>query len=67
MVRGQPGQIVCKTLSGKYSTQKRAGGVVQVVEQLPSKSKALNSNPSTTTTTKKKKDISKIEYGALKL
>jgi hypothetical protein len=66
MVRGQPGKIVCKTLSGKYSTQKRADGVVQVVEQLPSKSRALSLNPSTTTTKKKKKkDISKIECEAL--
>jgi aspartyl aminopeptidase len=31
------GQIVCKTLSQKYPTQKRAGGVIQIIECLPSK------------------------------
>jgi hypothetical protein len=31
----QPGQIVRETLSGKYSIQHRAGGVVQVVKHLP--------------------------------
>jgi hypothetical protein len=36
-VSSQLGQIVCKTLSGKYSTQKSAGGVVQVVELLSCK------------------------------
>jgi hypothetical protein len=38
-----------------------ADGVVQVVEQLPNKCKALSSNPS-----RAKKHISKIECGALK-
>jgi hypothetical protein len=33
----QPEQIVRKTLSWKYPTQKRAGGVAQVVERLTSK------------------------------
>jgi hypothetical protein len=28
-------KIICKTLSQKYPTQKRAGGVAQVVECLP--------------------------------
>jgi hypothetical protein len=46
-VRSQPGQIVHETLSQKYSTQKRAEGVAQVVEYLPSKSEALSSNPNT--------------------
>jgi hypothetical protein len=32
-----PRQIVLGTLCGKYSTQSRAGGVIQVVECLPSK------------------------------
>jgi hypothetical protein len=36
-----------ETLSQKYPTQKRAGGVAQVVEHLPSKCEALSSNPST--------------------
>jgi hypothetical protein len=39
-------------LTQKYPTQKRAGGVAQVVEHLLSKREALNSNPSTTTHTK---------------
>jgi hypothetical protein len=47
-VRSQSGQIVYKTLSWKYPTANRAGGVAQVVESLPSKSKALISNPITT-------------------
>jgi hypothetical protein len=34
-VRSQPGQIVLKTVSGKYSTQIRAGVVAQVAEHLP--------------------------------
>jgi hypothetical protein len=29
VVQGQPRQIVCETLSRKYPTQKRAGGVAQ--------------------------------------
>jgi hypothetical protein len=41
-----------RTPSQKYPTQKRAEGVAQVVERLPSK--AQSSNPSTT---KKKKKI----------
>jgi hypothetical protein len=51
-VQSQPGQIVLKILSQKYSTQKSAGGVAQVVKSLPSKCEALSANPSTT---KKKK------------
>jgi hypothetical protein len=43
-VWGQPRQIVCETLSWKYSTQKRAGGVAEVVECLPSKRETLCSN-----------------------
>jgi hypothetical protein len=46
--------MVHETLSQEYPTQKRAGGVVQVVEYLRSKGEALNSNPSAT---KKKKKI----------
>jgi hypothetical protein len=37
IVWSQPGQIVLETLSWKYPTPKRAGGVAQVVENLPSK------------------------------
>jgi hypothetical protein len=40
MVRSQPRQIVCETLSEKHRTQKRAGGMTQGV--------GLSSNPSTT-------------------
>jgi hypothetical protein len=46
VVRSQPGQIAHEILSLKYPTQKRAGGVAQVGECLPSKRKALCSNPS---------------------
>jgi hypothetical protein len=52
-VRSQPGQIVCRTLSQKYPTQKGGGGVVGVAKHLPSKHKPLSLNPSTTTHTKK--------------
>jgi hypothetical protein len=31
-VRSQPRQIVCETLSQKYPSQKRAGGMAQVTE-----------------------------------
>jgi hypothetical protein len=41
----------------KNPSLKRAHGVVQVVEQLPSKCKALSSNPSTTKKKKKKEKI----------
>jgi hypothetical protein len=51
--QGQPRQIVCKTLSPKYSTQKRTGRVTQVVEHLPSKSEVLSSNSSATKQKKK--------------
>jgi hypothetical protein len=39
-VQSQPRQIVCETLSQKYPTQKRAGGMAQVVEYLSSKCEA---------------------------
>jgi hypothetical protein len=39
------GQIVHETPSRKYPTEKRAGGVAQVVQCWPSKHEALNSNP----------------------
>jgi hypothetical protein len=35
-VQSQPRQIVHETLFQKYPTQKRAGGVVQVIQCLPS-------------------------------
>jgi hypothetical protein len=43
MVQSQPRQIVHKSL--KYPTQKRAGGVAQMVECLSSKHEDLNSTP----------------------
>jgi hypothetical protein len=43
-VQSQPRQMVHETLSQKHPTPKRTGGMVQVVEHLPSKHKALNSN-----------------------
>jgi hypothetical protein len=47
-VQCQPGQIVQETLSWKNSSQKRAGGVAQVVECLPRKCEVLSSSPNTT-------------------
>jgi hypothetical protein len=44
----------------KYSTQKWAGGVVQIVEHLPNKCEALSSNPST----EKKKDGRRAEQSS---
>jgi hypothetical protein len=44
VVQSHPGQIVCETLSQKYPSQERAGGV------------ALSSSPSTTKKKKKKKE-----------
>jgi hypothetical protein len=46
IVQSQPGEIVHKTLSQKYATPKKAGGVAYVVEHLPSKCEAMSSNPS---------------------
>jgi hypothetical protein len=46
-IPSEPRQIVGETLSQKNPSQKRAGGVVQIV--------ALNSSPSTATKGKKKK------------
>jgi hypothetical protein len=44
--QSQTGQIVHKTLSRKYPTQNRAGGVVQVAEHLFNKNEVLSSNSS---------------------
>jgi hypothetical protein len=49
MVQSQPRQIVCKTLSQKYATQKRTGRVAQGV--------GTESNPSTA---KKKASVQSI-------
>jgi hypothetical protein len=45
--KASPGQK-CKTLFEKYLKQKRATGMVQVIESLPSKCEALSSSPNTT-------------------
>jgi hypothetical protein len=47
IVRNQPRQISLENPSRKYPVQKWAGGVAQVVGDLPSKCQALNSSPST--------------------
>jgi hypothetical protein len=46
-VQRQPRQIVHEPLSQKYPVQKRAGGVAEAVQHLPSKHKTLSSNPNT--------------------
>jgi hypothetical protein len=48
-VGGQPRQLVCEILSQKKKKnhRKRASGVTQVAEHLPSKCEALSSNPTT--------------------
>jgi hypothetical protein len=48
-----------KNLFKKITKTKSVGGMVQVVEHLPTKHKALNSNPSSTK--KKNKNIYLIE------
>jgi hypothetical protein len=48
-VQGQPRQEK-RDLISKYPTQKRVGGVTQVVKCLPRKCESLNSNPHTTHT-----------------
>jgi hypothetical protein len=59
MVRGQPGQIVLEILTQKNPSQKRAGGVAQVVEEcLPSKHETLSS---TSSSDKTNKQIEKIK------
>jgi hypothetical protein len=45
-IQGLPQANSSNTLSQKYPTQKRAAGVTQVVEHLPSKREAHSSNPS---------------------
>jgi hypothetical protein len=54
VVRGQPRQIVQETPSPKNQT--RAGGVVQVVECLPSKHETPSLNPSTEKRKKERKN-----------
>jgi hypothetical protein len=54
VVESQPGQIVCKTLSRKNPSRKRAGGVAQ--DESPEfKHQALSSSPSTAKIKKVKK------------
>jgi hypothetical protein len=54
VVQSQPRQIVLETLSRKYPSQKRAGGMAQVVACLPSKGEALSLNPSAAKKKKKR-------------
>jgi hypothetical protein len=58
MVQNQPRQTVWETLSQKYPTQNRAGGMAQVVKHLPS----LGQSSSPSTTKKKKKEKKKIYH-----
>jgi hypothetical protein len=46
VVHSQPGELTPENLSQKHPTQKRAGGVVQVIECQYSKCETLSSNPS---------------------
>jgi hypothetical protein len=48
-------QVVCEALSQKHPTQKRAHGVVQMIELHPTKCEALRSNPSAIKTKAKQK------------
>jgi hypothetical protein len=63
-VQGQSEQIVHKTLSQKYPTQNRAGGMAEVVGHLPNNHDALISSPSTT---RKRKRFPVIEGSFSKL
>jgi hypothetical protein len=56
--------MVHETLSQKYPTQNRTGGVSQVVE-LPSKHEALSSSLSTTKKKRKKEKIRSRKLKAL--
>jgi hypothetical protein len=55
-VRGQPWQIVFKTLSQKLHNTTRNGRVAKVLEQMSSKHEALSSNPILQTKQNKKQD-----------
>jgi hypothetical protein len=47
MIMVQAGLGKRQALTSKITKAKRAGGMAQVIEYLPSKHKTLNSNPST--------------------
>jgi hypothetical protein len=47
VIGSQSRQIVQETLSQKYPTHNRVGGVAPVIGNLPNKGGALSSNPST--------------------
>jgi hypothetical protein len=55
MVKARPEQIVVRSCLENTHHKKRAGGVAQVIQHLPSKYEALNSNPSTMKKKKKRK------------
>jgi hypothetical protein len=54
-VQSQPKQIVHETLSQKYPTRNRTGGVSQAVEHRPSKKETLSLSSNSTAARKKKK------------
>jgi hypothetical protein len=56
-VPAQPVQIVHESLSRKYPTQSKAGGVAQMIEHLASKCEALSSKTSITKKTLKTKKL----------
>jgi hypothetical protein len=58
-VQSQPKQVVLDTHLENTPHKKRAGGVDQVVQCLPTKLEALSSNPSTT---KKKKKVNALTH-----
>jgi hypothetical protein len=57
------GKTVCETLPQKCLTQKRAGGMTEGLEHLPSKNEALNSNSSAAK--KKKRAVGLEDFGTL--
>jgi hypothetical protein len=61
-----PWQIVLRPYLEKNPSQKKAGGVTQVVDRLLSKCEALSSNSSTTKKKKKKKIKRKKSLDRLK-
>jgi hypothetical protein len=61
-VQSQPRQTAHETLSQKNPSQKRAGGVAQGAERLPSKPEALSSNPSIRKQAKQNKTTKPSQY-----
>jgi hypothetical protein len=57
VVRGQPGQMVCRTPISKITIPKWTEGMAQVVELLFCECRALSSKPGPTKKKKKKKEL----------